>query len=172
MNKEIEHIDVSQEAKLIMDRIDRYEKQKRSTVHMIKPLTAIAAVAVLFLLPFFLNDDGSYGVTRISANEYRLNVFGEEIYFNLHGYVENPNLIQLTDDIYTYENQVKYLDVTSQIEVDMIEVEDYLFLTLSQNDKILDYLLVNNISKKGFVSETTIGLARVNREFEPVKLSV
>ena len=53
MNKEIEHIDVSQEAKLIMDRIDRYEKQKRSTVHMIKPLTAIAAVAVLFLLPFF-----------------------------------------------------------------------------------------------------------------------
>ena len=39
-------------------------------------------------------------------------------------------LIQLTDDIYTYENQVKYLDVTSQIEVDMIEVEDYLFLTL------------------------------------------
>ena len=75
MNKEIEHIDVSQEAKLIMDRIDRYEKQKRSTVHMIKPLTAIAAVAVLFLLPFFLNDDGSYGVTRISANEYRLNVF-------------------------------------------------------------------------------------------------
>ena len=91
MNKEIQHIDVSQEAKLIMDRIDRYEKQKRSTVHMIKPLTAIAAVAVLFLLPFFLNDDGSYGVTRISANEYRLNVFGEEIYFNLHGYVENPN---------------------------------------------------------------------------------
>ena len=98
MNKEIEHIDVSQEAKLIMDRIDRYEKQKRSTVHMIKPLTAIAAVAVLFLLPFFLNDDGSYGVTRISANEYRLNVFGEEIYFNIHGYVENPNLIQLTDE--------------------------------------------------------------------------
>ena len=165
MNKEIQHIDVSQEAKLIMDRIDNYEKQKRLTVHMIKSLTAIAAVAILFLLPLFSNDDGSYGVTRISANEYRLNVFGEEIYFNIHGYVENPNLIQLTDDIYTYENQVKYLDVTSQIEVDMIEVEDYLFLTLSQNDKILDYLLVNNISKKGFVSETTIGLARVNREF-------
>ena len=55
MNKEIQHIDVSQEAKLIMDRIDRYEKQKRSTVHMIKPLTAIAAVAVLFLLPFFFS---------------------------------------------------------------------------------------------------------------------
>ena len=98
MNKEIQHIDVSQEAKLIMDRIDNYEKQKRLTVHMIKSLTAIAAVAILFLLPLFSNDDGSYGVTRISANEYRLNVFGEEIYFNLHGYVENPNLIQLTDE--------------------------------------------------------------------------
>ena len=46
MNKEIQHIDVSQEAKLIMDRIDNYEKQKRLTVHMIKSLTAIAAVAI------------------------------------------------------------------------------------------------------------------------------
>lgn len=53
MNKEIQHIDVSQEAKLIMDRIDNYEKQKRLTVHMIKSLTAIAAVAILFLLPLF-----------------------------------------------------------------------------------------------------------------------
>ena len=43
MNKEIQHIDVSQEAKLIMDRIDKKKKKKRLTVHMIKSLTAITA---------------------------------------------------------------------------------------------------------------------------------
>lgn len=154
------NINIDQEVKEIMNRIDNYENKKKKT-KFIKPLVAVAAIAILFLLPLFSNHDNSYGITRINANEYRLNIFGDHVYFNLYAFVENPDQIQVTEDIYTYENNIKYFDVTEQLEVNTLEVEDYLFLTVSKKgeDEILKYYFINNLV------ENSRGIVPLDREF-------
>ncbi len=154
------NIDMDQEVKQIMNRIDDYENKKKKT-KFIKPLAVVAAIAILCLLPLFSNHDNSYAITRINANEYRLNVFGNRTYFKLFGFVENQNQIQLNDYIYTYEDQTKYFDITNQLDVDLLEIEDYLFITLSKKDEdeVLQYLFVNHVNDKALAIEP------IRREF-------
>lgn len=153
-------VDIDQEVMAIMNRIETYETKKQK-LKMMKPITLVVAVALLVLIPIFSNDTPGYKMTQISANEYHLNIFGDDVYFNLYAFVENPNRIQITENIYTYENQVKYFDVTSQLEVKTIEIEDQLFLAVSKkgNDDVLKYYYVNN------AVENSRGLVPIDREF-------
>lgn len=153
-------VDIDQEVMTIMNRIETYETKKQK-LKMMKPITLVVAVALLVLIPIFLNENPGYKITQISANEYHLNIFGDDVYFNLYAFVENPNRIQITENIYTYENQVKYFDVTSQLEVKTIEIEDQLFLAIAKKDNsdILKYYYVNNDV------EESRGLVPIDREF-------
>ena len=153
-------VDIDQEVMAIMNRIETYETKKQK-LKMMKPITLVVAVALLVLIPIFSNENPGYKITQISANEYHLNIFGDDVYFNLYAFVENPNRIQITENIYTYENQVKYFDVTSQLEVKTIEIEDQLFLAIAKKDNsdILKYYYVNNDV------EESRGLVPIDREF-------
>lgn len=153
-------VDIDQEVMTIMNRIETYETKKQK-LKMMKPITLVVAVALLVLIPIFSNENPGYKITQISANEYHLNIFGDDVYFNLYAFVENPNRIQITENIYTYENQVKYFDVTSQLEVKTIEIEDQLFLAIAKKDNsdILKYYYVNNDV------EESRGLVPIDREF-------
>ena len=153
-------VDIDQEVMTIMNRIETYETKKQK-LKMMKPITLVVAVALLVLIPIFLNENPGYKITQISANEYHLNIFGDDVYFNLYAFVENPNRIQITENIYTYDNQVKYFDVTSQLEVKTIEIEDQLFLAIAKKDNsdILKYYYVNNDV------EESRGLVPIDREF-------
>lgn len=153
-------VDIDQEVMTIMNRIETYETKKQK-LKMMKPITLVVAVALLVLIPIFSNENPGYKITQISANEYHLNIFGDDVYFNLYAFVENPNRIQITENIYTYDNQVKYFDVTSQLEVKTIEIEDQLFLAIAKKDNsdILKYYYVNNDV------EESRGLVPIDREF-------
>ena len=153
-------VDIDQEVMTIMNRIETYETKKQK-LKMMKPITLVVAVALLVLIPIFSNENPGYKITQISANEYHLNIFGDDVYFNLYAFVENPNRIQITENIYTYDNQIKYFDVTSQLEVKTVEIENQLFLAVSKkgNDDVLKYYYVNN------AVENSRGLVPIDREF-------
>lgn len=153
-------VDIDQEVMTIMNRIETYETKKQK-LKMMKPITLVVAVALLVLIPIFSNENPGYKMTQISANEYHLNIFGDDVYFNLYAFVENPNRIQVSDNIYTYDNQIKYFDVTSQLEVKTVEIENQLFLAVSKkgNDDVLKYYYVNN------AVENSRGLVPIDREF-------
>ncbi|MGL4373210.1 MAG: hypothetical protein ACRCS6_05460, partial [Turicibacter sp.] len=146
----------------IMGRIHEFE-QKKQKRRKYQSIGFALAVVLLVFLPFSYPQQSLYGISKISANEYKLNVFGDEIYFNLFALVENPNRISFNEEMDTYVGFQKYFDVTSKLSVEMIEINGYIFLEVMKDEEVIDYLYVSNYDEKNLTVRS------MEREFTDFK---
>ncbi len=151
--------EIEVEANKIMTRIQEPKRNQFS----LKLGVAIGLVLLGLFIPGLLQNNDTFTVSKVSANEYLINLFGDEVTFNLYGFVENKNTV-IIDEYTTYhKGGYKYIDITNQLTLTPIQIREYSFIEVSEQKEVKAYLYIANYDAH---NRSVVGLGNEFKDFK------